>query len=207
MSAPKPRPILTLLFNPFRRVAGWPALGLGLAAILLTGWIGSLSGTHFDGVLDMHTGPASVPLWFFLAAGLIDWLALALVLLAAGRLASRSAFRAVDLLGTQALARWPMLLAALACLPPGYRRFTAYLVEQVQKGKLDPGLLHPDAAVFFSTLLVAMLATVWMVALMYRSFSLCCNIRGGRAVGAFVAGLLVAEVLSKVAIILWMKRL
>jgi len=41
---------------------------------------------------------------------------------------------------------------------------------------------------------------VWMVALMWKSFSLCCNVRGGKAVAYFVAGLLVAEGLSKVLI-------
>jgi len=38
---------------------------------------------------------------------------------------------------------------------------------------------------------------VWMVWLMYRSYSTCCNIRGAAAVGTFIAGLLVAEAASK----------
>ena len=68
-----------------------------------------------------------------------------------GKLASRTAFRAIDLFGTQAMARWPS----------------------------------------------AITATVWMVWLMYRSYSTCCNIRGAAAVGTFIAGLLVAEAASK----------
>jgi hypothetical protein len=39
-----------------------------------------------------------------------------------------------------------------------------------------------------------------MVALMWRSFSHCCNVRGGKAVATFVIALLLAEVLSKVLI-------
>ncbi len=196
----------SLLFNPFRRVAGAPALGLGLMTILLGSWIGSLSDTHFDGVLDTHTG-SPAPLWFFLAEGIVDWLAMGLALLATGRLATRSEFRTIDLLGTQALARWPMLLAALACLAPGYRRFTQHLVEQVQKAPQDLSLAHPDAAWFFLVVLATLAATVWMVMLMYRSFSLCANLRGGRAAVLFTVALIVAEAVSKIALVLLAKRL
>jgi len=98
------RKLTTTLFNPFVYIAGAQALGLGLGAILLAGLIGSLSNTHFDGVLDTHTG-LHVPLWVFLAEGLADWLCLSLVLLIFGKIISNTAFRTIDLLGTQALAR------------------------------------------------------------------------------------------------------
>jgi hypothetical protein len=39
-----------------------------------------------------------------------------------------------------------------------------------------------------------------MVALMWKSFAHCCNVRGGKAIGAFVLSLLAAEALSKVLI-------
>jgi len=40
----------------------------------------------------------------------------------------------------------------------------------------------------------------WMVALMYKSYSVSCNVRGGKAIGTFIAGLLLAEILSKIAV-------
>ena len=52
------------LFNPFTYIAGWQSLFIGLAAIILAGGIGSISSTHFDGVLDTHTGRPA-PLWFY----------------------------------------------------------------------------------------------------------------------------------------------
>ena len=55
------------LFNPFRFIAGFQALLIGLAIILLSGFIGSFGNTHFDGVLDVHKG-LSAPVWFFLIA-------------------------------------------------------------------------------------------------------------------------------------------
>jgi hypothetical protein len=196
--------IVTPLFNPFVRVAGLCSLSLGLGIILATGWTGSWSGAHFDGVLDTHLG-GQVPLWMFMAEGVIDWLSLALVLLGAGRMISHTAFRAIDLIGTQALARWPMILVTFATLAPGFRRYSNELVQSLKSLAEDPPrfTLPPggiDAVTFVFVTVVMLICAVWMVALMWKSFAHCCNVRGGRAVGAFVVSILVAEVISKILI-------
>lgn len=207
MSTPasRHRPIIQFLFSPFIRLAGAPSLGLGLAAILLTGWIGHLSGIHFDGVLDAHAGRGT-PLWISLAEGLINWLSLAVIFLITGRLISRTSFRTIDLLGTQALARWPMLLVSLACFAPGFQRFTKLLVDSLpvltkepEKFVLPAGA-GTDALAFGLVTLLMLLCTVWMIALMWKSFSLCCNVRTGKAIVSFIIGLFIAEVLSKLLI-------
>ena len=192
-----------ILFHPFLRIAGATSLALGLAAIVLTALIGAGQGLHFDGVLDTHVGKSG-PWWLFLTEGLIDWLSLAVLMLFAGRIISKTAFRGIDLLGTQALARWPTVLTALACLAPGFHRFSDVLTKSIiglKPGQV-PQLPHagPDAVVFGLVTLFMLACTVWMVALMWRSFSHCCNLRGGKAVGIFVITLLLAELLSKVLI-------
>lgn len=192
-----------ILFHPFVRTAGGNALLLGLAAITLAGIIGAGQGLHFDGVLDTHAGKRG-PWWLFVAEGLIDWLSLAVLLLIAGRIISKTAFRSIDLLGTQALARWPSVLTALACLAPGFHRFSEALMKSIiglkpgQVPQLPPA--GPDAVVFGLVTLFMLACTVWMVALMWRSFSHCCNVHGSKAVATFVISLLLAEVLSKVLI-------
>jgi hypothetical protein len=192
---------ITLLFNPFFYIAGVQALGLGLAAILLTALVGSWGHTHFDGVLDTHVG-ASAPLWFFLAEGMIDWLCLSVALWACGKIISQTAFRAVDLLGTQALARWPALCISLVTLPKAFQRFGSELMETLKQGKIQFDTMD---AIVFSIIVIAMIPFLcWMAALMYRSFSVSCNVKGGKAIGTFVAGLLIAEVLSKAALVMVM---
>lgn len=197
--------LIQILFQPFHRLAGAPSLALGLAAILLAALIGAGQGLHFDGVLDTHVGHRAA-WWLFVAEGLIDWLSLALVLLGAGRWVSKSAFRAIDLLGTQALARWPMLIVSLVCLAPGFHRFSDAIMKSL--AGLKPGATpqlpawSADAAVFAFVTMVMIACTVWMVALMWQSFSHCCNVRGGKAIGAFVVSLLAAEALSKTLIAL-----
>lgn len=190
---------LTLLFNPFFYVAGGKALGIGLAAIVLAGLIGAWGNTHFDGVLDTHTG-AHAPLWFFLAEGIIDWLCMAAVLLALGLLMSKTAFRALDVLGTQALARWPTLLVATLMLPGAVGRFGAQLVGRIGHPEASRAINIPDAIVFCVVVLATIPITCWMVYLMYKAYSVSCNVKGGRGIGSFVVGLLAGEVLSKLCI-------
>jgi hypothetical protein len=192
---------LTLLFNPFFYVAGGKALGIGLAAMLLAGLVGALGNTHFDGVLDTHTG-ARAPLWFFLAEGIIDWLCLGTVLLVLGLVVSKTTFRALDVLGTQALARWPSLLLALLMLPGAVRRFGTQLVAWISQPEARHAINIPDAIVFGVVVLASIPVLCWMVYLMYKAYSVSCNVKGGRGIGSFIGGLFAAEVLSKLCIVL-----
>jgi hypothetical protein len=120
----------TLLFNPFVYIAGGQALGYGVVAIVVAGWIGMASNTHFDGVLDVHSGV--VPRFpFFMAEGFIDWLCLAAVLFVMGKIVSRTSFRLVDVFGTQALARWPTLFTTLVTLPHAFGNYSRALIKHV----------------------------------------------------------------------------
>ena len=188
------QPLSGWLFNPFHYVAGARALLAGVALILLAGWIGSASRTHFDGILDFHSGRGA-PLWVFLAEGLIDWLAMAALLLVAAVILVRTRFRVVDVLGTQALARAPTLITLVVVLLPGYRRTIDALVSGQATG------LAELTAGFYLALVVGLLMMVWMVLLMYRGFAVSCNVSGGKAIASFIAALILAEVLSKVAVL------
>jgi len=189
------------LFNPFRFVAGYKALLLGLAIILAGALVGSLSNTHFDGVLDIHTG-MKTPLWYFIAEGLINWLCMVVPLFFFALFVSRSSFRAIDIIGTQALARWPHLITTLVMLPDANRRFGDYLMTKLNQGG-PPAAVNPaDAFIFVIAIIVTLLMIIWMVALMYRAYYVSCNIKGARAIGTFIVTLVGAEILSKFVIFL-----
>ena len=188
------------LFNPFQFIAGGGTLLLGLIIMLVSAFLGSLSNTHFDGVLDVHSGTAA-PLWFFLTEVLIDWLCISIVLLIAGFIVSRSSFRVVDVFGTQALARAPYLISALALLPKGSIRFTNYLVSKITQQVPAEAIKSTDILFFAVGLIVVLLMIVWIVVLMYRAYSVSCNTKGGKAIGSFIAALIIAEILSKIVIL------
>jgi len=193
------------LFNPFRFIAGFRALLLGLAIILLSAFLGWLGNTHFDGVIDIHTGLQG-PLWFFLAEGLLNWVCMAIPLLFFGLIVSRRSFRMIDVLGTQALARWPYLVTSLVMLPGANRRFAEYMTSKLGLGAAALSINYMDMLIFAFAMLLSILMAIWMVALMYRAYAVSCNIKGAKAVITFIIGLLSAEVLSKLVILQMLSR-
>ena len=56
--------------------------------------------------------------------------------------------------------------------------------------------------VLVSIVILAMV--IWMIVLMYRAFAVSCNVRGAKAIWTFIGTLILAEIVSKVAIYLMM---
>lgn len=196
--------VWSLLFNPFQRVAGKEALSAGLTVIVVSAVLGWQTRTHFDGVLDVHTGSAA-PLWFFVVEGLLNWAALSAILLLLGKAVSKTDFRAVDLFGTQALARAPFLVPALLALVPSYQSGAKAMTAALKEGGNLQGIPPGDIMVVAAFGLLMVVFIIFSVALMYRAFAVSCNLRGVKAVAAFIGGLILAEVLTKVLIILLYK--
>ncbi len=193
------RKVTLCLFNPTHYLAGGKALGLGLALILITAALASTGRVHLDGVLDLHVGnPRVFPFWVFAAEGLLDWLVLGLLLILAGKLLSKSRPRALDILGTQALARWPMLLSVSLGLIPAFQLHALRMIPGMQ---VDTPAVPGEKLIFLAVLIATMLLIVWMVALMYRAYAVSCNLKGRKAALSFIAALLAAETLSKVVLV------
>ena len=188
------------LFNPFRFIAGFKTLLLGLAIILISAFVGSFSNTHFDGVLDVHTG-LKAPLWLFFAEGLIDWVCMVIPLFFFGLIVSRSSFRTIDVFGTQALARWPYLITAVVMLPDANQRVIAYIMSKLIQTAPAVAISYIDVFIFVFAMILAILMLIWMVALMYRAYAVSCNVKGTGAIITFIVSLIGAEVLSKFAIL------
>lgn len=172
------------LFNPFVRIAGFQALWIGLAMLMLTTAVAIYGRCHFDGALDVHIG-AQTPSWFYFVESLIAWLIICLSLYAAGRFSSKSRIRFIDIAGTTVLARWPMIFVALSALA----------VKDMPHRINDLG----PALIVFS--LLSIICSVWMIALLYNAYSVSCNVKGTKGTISFILAIIVAEVLSKIIIL------
>lgn len=191
--------LTTWLFNPFYYIAGGRALLIGIAIIILAGIIGAASNTHFDGIIDVHSGK-KLPLWFDIAAGPVNWIIMAILLFISGLIISKSKFRIVDVFGTQALARFPTIIMAIITFLPGYREITGRMVSE--KDALSMLLSSTsDFIIFLVVLITTLLLTVWMVYLIYRAFSVSYNVKGGKAIGIFIAAIVIGEMVSKAVFI------
>lgn len=171
------------LFNPFVSIAGWQALSLGLLLMLVTLVIASFSHTNYDGAIDAHFGfPSKIIIYVF--EQLNAWLSTTIVFFAVGFILSKSKIRILDVAGTLALARAPMLFAAIIGFVP-----TLHHVN-----------LNHITASFLILSLIAILFSIWMIALMYRAFTISCNLKGSKAIAGFVVSVIIAEILSKLVI-------
>jgi hypothetical protein len=103
-------------------------------------------------------------------------------------------FRALDLFGTQALARSPFLIAATVTNLPGFAGYNAKLIALAKQNKLTLPTA-PAAEMLAFTIVTFLMITVGFVALAWKSFRISCDARGWLAVTAFA--IILAEVLSK----------
>ena len=188
-SAPVPREmnLARWLFNPYIRIAGGQALAVGLTVILVSGLVAAAGGVRFDGLLDIHVG-YRVPFWVPIVEGLVNWFVISVFLVLVSFFVAPRTVRLVDIAGTQALARWPLLLAALACIPSVVRQGN----EELVAGAVEGSLVTPTAASLVAGLFVAACG-IWMIWLMWKAFAVSCNQRGGRAVAIFAAVVVAGE--------------
>ncbi len=171
------------LFNPFVFIAGWQALGFGLLLMAVTCVIAFFSKTHFDGVIDIHFG-TSFPFWMAVFEQLNVWIISIILFYTTGLILSKSKIRLIDIAGTLALARAPMLVPAIIGFAPILHRLPT-------ANNLAGIALWSLALVLFS---------IWMIALMYNAFIISCNLKGSKAIVGFIISIIFAEIIFKVII-------
>lgn len=173
---------MNALVNPFVRVAGTRSLLMGWAAILLTALIASRSHCHLDGVLDAHLSSGTSSAWRYLLDPAISWGIAVIVFYIAGLIVAPSGLRFIDIAGTLALARWPMIFVVLLFFIP-------INVSGDSLPAQMPSILLGLASLVF---------IIWVVVLMYHAFSVSSGAKGSRKNIAFTVALIVSEIISKV---------
>ncbi len=191
--------LIAYLFRPFTYIAGVEALGIGLVVMAALSVLGYYSGTCFDGALDIHyeaKSGSSLPWLIHLFMQLSGWLSFVLVAWLAARIMSKSSFRLLDLAGTMAMAKAPLLLAALWGFTPIAHLDLGELNTITMQRMIDALLQNIPALMV--NLFIVLLPVVWFVILMYNAFSVSTNLKGNRGVEIFFVVLVVAEIISKV---------
>lgn len=171
------------LFNPFTYIAGTKALIMGIAGMLVTAIVGYYSKTHFDGAIDIHAAAVRAPLSCHLIEQAIDWGLLVVVFYLSGLFLSRSSVRFIDVAGTTAMARVPLLLAAIAGF--GVHAPASTNLQDILNS------ITPMMIVFG---IISIALAIWMIALLYNAYTISTNVKGSKAVVSFIAGLLIAEI-------------
>lgn len=187
------------LFNPFELVAGWMSLLIGAAIVLLTTVIAFYGNTHLDGVIDLHVAD-QVSFSGCLFEGLTDWLSLSLFVYIGGLLFSKSHIRIIDVIGTQGMARFPFLIAVISSFFLLDNQVLHYIEYKLLNIGEPVELTIAEIVLFAVGTLITLLTVIWMIVLMYRSYSISCNVKGNKGILSFIGCLIFAEIFSKVLI-------
>jgi len=182
------------LFNPFTYIAGGKALIIGLCIQLLTVFIGNMTGSHFDGAIDLHVGGKTTLLNDFYMWG-ISVITLILVLYISGLILIKN-FRFIDLAGTVLLSRTPYFFLVIL----------AFFVEFPTKEAIltDPFsiLLNIPFLIFAS---LSFFVLIWTVILLFNAYKISTGLTTSKAVVSLIIAIIIAEVISKILIYFMMK--
>lgn len=186
-----------ILISPFEKYAESTLLLVGMLALALGAVMGSYCNARFDGVIDLHFVKA-VGTYEPLLDLLVTVLITAVVLFALGKYRNPKT-RLIDLVNTVLIAKIPFyLLAIFNCTG---MIFDAS--EKVMKSVQENVLNLPDFSVLLPILifsLITLIALMLSVVLLFQGFKVATNAKGNKCVFGFVLTLLLAEILSKIAI-------
>jgi hypothetical protein len=176
--------------NPFEKIAGWKAFGIGIVVVGITVVLGYWGSMRFEG---MNTRPLQD---FNLAeafAGHAACIFILILTMYAAALIFARATRFQDVLGTVTLSYYPYLLMPLTALFFDYNTFS------------DPNMLsdlmgnhQKQMALVVSLLPMALFAIVmlvWHITLLYNAFRVSTGLKGGKCVAVFIGSLVVYHVL------------
>ncbi|MCL1932368.1 MAG: YIP1 family protein [Candidatus Azobacteroides sp.] len=181
-----------LVYNPFEKVAGWKAFGIGIVILSITTIIGYFGNTVFY-ALEIKIGSSVT--WS--TAFFVQFLGLAVtvVIMYATALLFAKHTRFQDILGTVTLAKYPLLLVALVGLALG-KSMAPLDAEKLIKMEytffdLIPLILFGVATIIF---------VVWEIALLYNAFRVSTNLKGLKCALLFIAVLLISEIVTLVLV-------
>ena len=194
------------IWNPFEKIAGWKAFGIGIVILCLTTVLGYFSNTVFYGIsIKLVQSITWGKVFSLQALGLA--ITVAVMYLIALLSAKRVRFQ--DILGTVTLAKYPLILAVLMFWVWGGRIMS--ITDELLMS-LKEELLTSDAYKIVSEFsfydyfvltmfsLLSIVILVWTIALLFNAFKVSTNLKGAKSVLLFIAVILIAEIILNIVL-------
>lgn len=169
------------LYNPFSFIAGYSAFAIGTAILLLTVYLSYITGTHYSGLINIYFAK-DTPFVFYFIEQAAHWIMLSILLFVFGTFLSKSKIRFIDVIGTQAMARVPLLLLPMIrMLPP----FESFMINSFQMNFL---------------IALYIILAMWSITLMFNAYHISCNVKHKPLVTSFILAILLSEFFIKTLI-------
>lgn len=187
----------TILFNPFRYIAGIRSLIFGILILLTTAVVAFFSHTHFPDLISVKIG-ANFPFGYFVLQGLVNWLVFSIILYLLSLIFSSSSLRIVDVFGTQAMARFPYLIAAFLSFPGSLDKFGKYIMWSTLHYGDEVHLSGLDMVVAITLMILSLLLTIWMIVLMVNALRVSANLKGTKLTTVFLIAFISSVIITVV---------
>lgn len=185
--------IKQLIFNPFIKLAGLPALAFGVFFLIVGALLAGYCNARFDGVIDLHFGH-SVGFVQPLIDQVLAWGSLVLVFYLLS-LAFGARPRLIDLAGTMALARLPFAFAPMINAG-GHISNVSDKLKSIDPQHVVFPVSGSELIIFVLLSIISVILLVWLSALYFNAYKICTNLKGNNLIVSFIVGLLMAEALS-----------
>tara|TARA_R110002072_G_scaffold72354_2_gene173023 strand:+ start:7086 stop:7664 length:579 start_codon:yes stop_codon:yes gene_type:complete len=189
----------TLLFNPFARYSEQQLLLFGLMTAIAGVVFASLTNTHFDGVLDTHFGQ-NVAFKTAAFQSIINIVSIVLVFYPVGKWIN-SKTRLIDIFNLSLIVKIP----AYFMMPLNINNWAYLKTEPLLEAVSNPFNLQftPEIILFLSiSSLLAIGVFVWLIILFYNGFKVATNLKETKHIIMFILAIIVAEIVSKVLLMI-----
>lgn len=183
------------LLNPFGRLAGIKSLIIGVIGISLTIVVAHLNNVYFPNTFSIIVD-SNVSLQHLIIQIIANWLILSIILYIAALMFSKSAVRAIDIFGTQAVARIPHLIAAISCFNEAIVKLGKYALWQNLKQGEPVMLTSGEMGIAILQTVISTLAAIWVLVLSVNSFKVSANIKGRKLATIYIVCLIISTALS-----------
>lgn len=177
--------MLEKLINPFLFIAGPRSLIFGLLIILLTSIIGFYSHTYFPDIISIKVG-AEFSLQHLIVQNLLTCFVVSTLFYLSSIILSKSSVRMVDVYGTQALARFPYLIASFTGFSGALNAYGKYMLWTLtQKGEpIELSTIEKTTAI--SLIIFSFGLSIWLITWMFNAFKISTNLKGAKLILTFI---------------------
>lgn len=167
-----------LLYNPFEVIAGYRATAIGAVGLVATSCLAYLTGTHFNGLLNIDFAK-DCDYWVFLSENLLHFGLLSSFLFLSTVLFTTTRVRLIDVLGTLLVARIPLIIAPLFRLVPFFESFVI------------------NSAAMYLMWSIYLISLIWSITLFYHAFKVSCNLKDSKLTITLIITLVLSEIFTK----------
>jgi len=187
-------------YNPFEKVAGWKAFGIGLIILCITTITGYFFNTVFYGISIKTVPCVSLGRAFSLQG---TGLAVLVIVMYITALLFTKNVRFQDILGTVTLAKYPLFFSLIPIILFGNRlnEFT----EKIMSASINEMIKLITISDYIFLLVFSIMAfaiIIWEIVLLFNAFRVSTNLKGLKLAILFLSIMFISEIITFILVLI-----